>query len=383
MRVLVLSSTFPQYSDDPRGRFILRHWEARARAGDQVRFLVPDTAWVHGSLASECEVVRFRYAPHDLSSLTGQWGILENLRDRPWRALLVVPFFAALHRSLRAEIQRFRPELLVAHMLLPGGLVAARIAREAGLPCVLHGHGTDVDMALALPRPVRRAVLRTLLTADRVTFPSAEKLRRFTAALERTAPPANCHIEAMLHSVHSLPDLPDLPDLPAPHIVPATRDVLFLGRLIKQKGVDDLLRAAAMMARPPRLEIAGDGPERARLQAMAAAHHLDARFHGFVHGPAKDALYRQAALLCVPSRDVGGLSEGAPLVIAEARRYGLPVVATAVGGIPELMHDLYPGASLVRPGAPEALALALSRALDRASETSSPANARGFVASSQ
>ena len=356
MRVLVLSSTFPQYADDPRGRFILRHWEARARAGDQVRCLVPDTAWVHGALGSDCEVVRFRYAPHDLSSLTGHWGILENIRDRPWRALLVLPFFAALHHALRRELRRYRPDLLVAHMLLPGGLVAARLAREAGLPCILHGHGTDVDLALALPNLLRRATLRTLLTADRVTFPSAEKLARFTAALGLQGPPANCHIEAMLAT---------LPDLPAPHVVPDTRDVLFLGRLIKQKGVDDLLRAAAMMAEPPRLEIAGDGPERPRLQAMAAAHRLDARFHGFVHGPAKDALYRRAALLCVPSRDVGGLSEGAPLVIAEARRYGLPVVATAVGGIPELMRDLYPGASLVRPCSPEALALALSRALDR------------------
>ena len=107
---------------------------------------------------------------------------------------------------------------------------------------------------------------------------------------------------------------------------------------------------------------------------MAAAHRLDARFHGFVHDRARDRLYRGAALLCVPSRDIGGLSEGAPLVIAEARRYGLPVVATAVGGIPEIMRDLYPDASLVRPGAPEALALALSRALDRAPRTSSPAH---------
>jgi glycosyltransferase involved in cell wall biosynthesis len=65
----------------------------------------------------------------------------------------------------------------------------------------------------------------------------------------------------------------------------------------------------------------------------------------------------------VPSREIGGLGEGAPLVIAEARQYGLRVVATAVGGIPELMRDLYPGAPLVRPGAPEALAHALSRAL--------------------
>lgn len=358
MRVLVLSSTFPQFSDDPRGRFILRHWEARAAAGDHIRFLVPDTAWVHGELTSTCEVVRFRYAPHDLSSLTGHFGILENIRDRPWRALLVLPFLAALRGALQTELRRFRPDRVVAHMFLPCGLVAAQVAHAAGLPCELHGHGTDVDLVLALPGALRRRALRTLLAADRLSFPSREKLARFTAALELPTAPSHCHVETMTATVG--------PD-EGPAIAPPTgsRDVLFLGRLIKQKGVDDLLSAAALMPDPPRLEIAGDGPERPRLQAMAAARRLDARFHGFVHGPAKDALYRRAALLCVPSREIGGLSEGAPLVIAEARRYGLPVVATAVGGIPELMRDLYPGAPLVRPGAPEALAHALSQALTR------------------
>lgn len=354
MRVLVLSSTFPQYPDDPRGRFILRHWEAQARAGHQVRCLVPTTRWVQGDLGGPCEVVRFRYAPQGLSSLTGHFGILENIRDQPCRALLVLPFLAGLRRALQAELRRFRPDRLVAHMLLPCGLVAVEAARAAGIPCALHGHGTDVDLVLGLPGPLRRRVAGALQDAERLTFPSAEKLARFARALDLDPVPAHFEVETMVSS---------LAGPLAPLTTPSTRDVLFLGRLIKQKGVDDLLAAAALMPTPPRLEIAGDGPERRRLQAMARAHRLDARFHGFVHGPQKDALYRRAALLCVPSREVGGLGEGAPLVIAEARRYGLRVVATAVGGIPEIMRDLYPGAPLVRPGAPEALAHALATAL--------------------
>jgi glycosyltransferase involved in cell wall biosynthesis len=355
VRVLVLSSTFPQYPEDPRGRFILRHWEARAAAGDTVRFLVPDTAWVHGDLASNCEVVRFRYAPHDLSSLTGSFGILENIRDRPWRALLVPPFLAALRGALRSELRRFAPDRIAAHMFAPCGLVAAPLARAAGLPCDIHGHGTDVDLVLALPAPLRTRALRSLLAAERLSFPSRDKLLRFTRALGLASPPPHCHVDTMVATL----------DAHAPPITTvATRDVLFVGRLIKQKGVADLLDAAALMHPSPRLEIAGDGPERPRLQAMAAARQLDARFHGFVDGARRDALYRRAALLCVPSREVGRLSEGAPLVIAEARRFGLPVVATAVGGIPELMRDLYPGAALVRPNAPEALARALERALE-------------------
>lgn len=357
MRVLVVTSTFPQWAGDPRGRFILRHWEGRAAAGDVVRFVVPRTAWVRGELGSRCEVSRFAYAPSGLSSLTGHFGILENIRDRPWRALLVLPFVAALQRALAREIRAFRPDRIAAHMLVPGGLVAAAAAREAGLPCEVYGHGTDVDLLLRLPGPLRRAAFATLATAESVALPSAEKLGRVAAALGGAGP--RLRVETMVGSVGTgligqvATDMADR----------AGQGVLFLGRLIRQKGVDDLLTAASLMPARPRLRIAGDGPERRRLQGMAADLGLDARFYGFVEGDAKEALYREASLLCVPSREVGGLSEGAPLVIAEAKRYGLPVVATAVGGIPEMMRALYPETALVRPGAPGALAQALTRAL--------------------
>lgn len=356
MKILVAASTFPQWEGDPRGRFILAHWEARARAGDQVRVLAPRTAWLRAPFASPCEVVRFAYAPLGLSSLTGRVGILENIREQPWRALLVPPFFAALGAALTREIRAFAPDLVAAHMLVPCGVVAVEAAAAAGVPCELYGHGTDVDVLLALPGPIRRAVLGRLARAAGVTLPSAEKLARTLRA--GWPGPAPLRVEAMLGSVELAQAGPAEPAPPR-----TGRDVLFLGRLIRQKGVDDLLRAAALMPEPPRLQIAGEGPERARLQAIARDLKVDARFHGFVEGPAKEALYRASRLLCVPSREVGGLSEGAPLVIAEAKRYGLPVVATAVGGIPELMRDLYPGAPLVRPGAPQALAQALTQAI--------------------
>lgn len=351
-RVLVLSSTFPQYDGDPRGQFILRHWEAQAAAGAQVRFLVPETAWVRGGLDSCCEVVRFKYAPRGWASLTGQFGILENIRDRPWRAALVLPFMAALRRATLAELRGFRPDLVVAHMFLPCGLVAAEAARAAGVACEVYGHGTDVDLTLRLPALVRARVLQALLSARRVHLPSREKLLRFAAAVGECA--AELRVETMVGC---------LSGQVVTEGARPERSILYLGRLIAQKGVDDLLAAAALLPTRPRVDIAGDGPERRRLQGMAAALRLDARFHGFVEAAARDALYRRSGLLCVPSREVRGLSEGAPLVIAEARQYGLPVVATAVGGIPELMAQAQPGSELVRPGAPALLAEALGRGL--------------------
>lgn len=346
-RVLVLSSTFPQYAGDPRGQFILRHWEARAAAGDRVRFLVPETAWVRGGIESACEVVRFKYAPRGWSSLTGQFGILENIRDRPWRAALVLPFMAALRRATLAELKAFRPDVVVAHMFLPCGLVAAELARAAGVACEVYGHGTDVDLTLRLPAMMRTRVLQALLSARRVYLPSREKLGRLAAVVGREA---GLTVETMAGGLPGQVQVEQRPEAA----------ILFLGRLIAQKGVDDLLQAAALVPGRPRVDIAGDGPERRRLQALAGRLELNARFHGFVEAPQRDALYRRSALLCVPSREARGFGEGAPLVIAEAQQYGLPVVATAVGGIPEMMTSAQPGSALVRPGSPALLAEALA-----------------------
>ena len=87
---------------------------------------------------------------------------------------------------------------------------------------------------------------------------------------------------------------------------------------------------------------------------------VEAVFHGFVSGARKREVLSSAAVMCVPSREVGRLSEGSPLVVSEATSLGIPVVATRVGGIPELAED---GAlvTLVEPGDRAALRRALAR----------------------
>lgn len=349
---LVVTSTFPQHPGDHRGHFLLRHWERRAAAGERVRFLVPRTAWSFGQIEGSCEIVRFAYAPAPLAQLTGRFGALENLRERPWRALLVPAYLAGLALALRRELARARPARIVTHFLLPSAPVVLALAAPAGVACEVHGHGTDVDVALRLPAPLRRRLFAGLQGAARVALPSQEKLDRLTAAMGLTAPPSHFVVDTMAA---------DLP-APAPLRPPLgeRRGVLFVGRLIRQKGIDTLLHALARLGPGVPLEIAGDGPERPRLERLARDLAVDARFHGFVDPARRDRLYRRAAVLAVPSRDLpSGLSEGAPLVICEARAHGLPVVASAVGGIPELCAG-DPLARLIPPGDPAALARALA-----------------------
>ncbi|HWM90970.1 MAG TPA: glycosyltransferase family 4 protein [Thermoanaerobaculia bacterium] len=134
--------------------------------------------------------------------------------------------------------------------------------------------------------------------------------------------------------------------------------LLFVGRLRIRKGVEVLLEAM-----PPgaRLLIAGDGEHRAALESRVGAGP-DVKFLGRCDAGRVRGLLRGAAALVVPS-----IYEGMPLVILEAMESGVPVVASRVSGIPEVVEDGLTG-WLVPPEDPPALAAALGEVLDRPDE---------------
>lgn len=147
--------------------------------------------------------------------------------------------------------------------------------------------------------------------------------------------------------------------VPATPVADGGDDVVYVGTLKEQKGVDVLLRAwAAMGARRERLLLLGDGPERAKLEELAGALGVggSVRFEGMRDDV--DAYLRRARAFVLPSR-----WEGMPNALLEAMSYGLPCVATDVDGSRDLVEDARSGL-LARPDDPEALAAALARILD-------------------
>lgn len=132
----------------------------------------------------------------------------------------------------------------------------------------------------------------------------------------------------------------------------ATRLILAVGRLAPQKDYPTLLDAAASLG-GARVAIAGDGPLRADLQARIDAGGLDATLLG--HRSDVADLFAAADVFVLPSR-----WEARALAAQEAMRAGVPVVATAVGGIPGLVGD---AALLVPPGDAAALAQAIKQVL--------------------
>lgn len=140
-------------------------------------------------------------------------------------------------------------------------------------------------------------------------------------------------------------------ELPRPRSGPRLR-VLFVGRLAVEKGLSSLLDACALVGDACELDVVGAGPLGATLRTRATER---IRFPGPCPREELAAVYRSHDVLCLPA-----ISETFGLVIAEALLCGVPVIATRVGGIGDLVEDGTNGL-LVAPNDPRALAAAIAR----------------------
>jgi glycosyltransferase involved in cell wall biosynthesis len=255
--------------------------------------------------------------------------------------------------------------LLHAHLgedvaLVPLAVTAARLHR---IPLVLTVH-TSVRYTLVV-RDVRSAVLKAVggwfeeqgeHRADQVI---ALTPRLAGILVAHGVPPGRIRVipSGVRPALFRDPDDTDPPidagplaGLPRPRVV-------FLGRLHAQKNVDLLLRAAALLRLPAQVVIAGDGPERQRLEHLCGELRLGGRvvFLGFVPHDRVPALLRGADVLVMPSR-----YEELGTALLEAMHSGLPIVATRTGGIPDVVRHEVSGL-LVSPGDVAGLAAAIDR----------------------
>lgn len=330
--VLVLTQGFPRHEGDHRAPFVLDHARALAAAGVPVRVLCPSGP---GLARRDCvggvEVVRFRYAPRRFEVLAYSGAMHRDVRGP--KALLVPLFVVGF---LVAAVREGRSAgVLHAHWWVPSGLVAVVAGRLLGVPAVVHVHGTDAAVARGPLRWLARWVLRS---AGAVLAASADLAAwvRAVAGVEAAVVPMPLGLDR----------------LPAPTPPPPAGPVLAVARLVPEKGIDVLVRAAA--AAGATVEVVGEGEQRAALEALARELGADVRFLGALPPAALAERYAASRLVAVPSR-----REGFGLVAAEAAAAGRAVVASDVGGLADIVVDGVNGV-LVPPGDAEALAAALA-----------------------
>jgi glycosyltransferase involved in cell wall biosynthesis len=231
-------------------------------------------------------------------------------------------------------------------------LLRLRRAPRAAPPGVVHAHGLRAGaltvLALAGPRRRRPAIVVTVHNApphgggaavrayrilERVVARGADLVLCVSPDLERRMRAAGAR--RVGRAVVPAPDTP-VGEQPAPAASAGDRPVvLAAGRLAPQKGFGVLLEAAARwrdLEPAPLVVIAGDGPLAGELRATAARLGVRAEFPG--RRDDIPALLASAAVFVLPS-----VWEGQPLVLQEALRAGVPVVATHTGGIPDMTGD--------------------------------------------
>jgi colanic acid/amylovoran biosynthesis glycosyltransferase len=253
---------------------------------------------------------------------------------------------------LRGLLTRLRPRLVHAHFGGDGWLISASAA-ELGIPLIVTVHGHDVTRqpGTAGLRGLRyRRNLRTVFDRAAVILAVSSHIR--DKAILAGADPAKVRVH---YTGVWLP----------PAVVPSPTprwDVMFVGRFVEKKGVDDLITALALLDRPRALFV-GSGPLAGKMQAYAAELDVDATFLG-AQDPAEVGRHLAASrLLVAPSKTASdGDSEGLPTTILEAAAQGLPTVSTRHSGIPEAVVDGETG--LLGPeGDPAALASNIRRLL--------------------
>ena len=253
--------------------------------------------------------------------------------------------------------RRWPFDVLHAHSVYPCGYVATLAARSLGVPLVLTSHGGDTKANN--PR-----LEKSGLSARRA---SAIREADALVAISQATVDGYRRLCSEATRIECIPNGVDVAGLSTPvrrssHLppeIPAGRYLLFLGRLKHQKGVDLLLDAAAALppeTRDVAIVIAGDGDERAALEAQARRLNLADRvfFVGMVSGTRKTWLLQNSLAVVIPSR----VAEAFPLVVLEAAAASRPVIGTRIPGLADRVQNGVQGL-LVAENSPEELSHAL------------------------
>ena len=357
----MLTSVFPRWTGDATPPFVRNQAEALVVAGWRVTVLAPHSKGARfRETVNGVRVIRFPYAfPWGVQKLCYEGGMLINLRTRPWTRFLLYHFLTAQIIATGWLLLRLRPQMLHTHSLLPQGFTGALLSGVAGIPHVTTSHGNDV-FGLRPDGLMGRLKRWVLQTADAVTVNSS--------ATESAVRALGCAPE----KIHRIPAAPNARP-PHPETVTRIQEdiigtrspvLLFVGRVIQDKGVGDLIDAVALLknAFPGLLcLIVGDGQDRPAFEAQAAKHGVTGHLHwaGWVDPTEVSSWMRAADIMVVPSRESeSGWKEAQGLVVVEAMLTSRPVVATRTGGIPDMIEHEVTGL-LVPPGDAKALSEAL------------------------
>ncbi|MEO5740624.1 MAG: glycosyltransferase [Vicinamibacterales bacterium] len=291
-----------------------------------------------------------------------RWGEIEATYPTAWTVPRLARRFRSrdIYQSVRKhiiELHKLAPfDAIIGAFAFPDIVVAASLARDLGCPLIALVLGSDINELARHPR--LRPQIREALVQSHLVVALTRPLR--DRVVELGVSPDNVTVQHNgVDGAHfRLRDR----DEARRHlnIQPATPLICYVGNLVQEKGPDVVLKAVGMLKTPARLVFVGDGNLKNQLQADSTRLGIADRVTFVGRQPLEQIpLWMAAAdVLCLPSR-----REGCPNVVLEALACGTPVVASCVGGVPELLSER--NGLMVQPDDPVGLASALDVALGR------------------
>lgn len=358
MKVLYLVTAYARHPTDVITPWLTETIRRLAVRGVEVEVLAPAYRGLATQTIGGVRVHRFRYAPRPWETLTHDQTAPDRIRERPW-FLGLVPGYVAAGSAAAARLAR-TGEFNVVHAFwpIPQGVLGLAAKRASGLPLVSTFFGVELTwMERQFPflAPMLRRIVRGSDAVTAISTYTAERLQRVAPGVRTEVIPFGAAVDAA-------------PSLPPPRAADARPELLFIGRLVERKGVHLLLEALSLLPRParPLLRVVGDGPERARLEELSTRLDLagDVVFHGFVSAEEKMEHLAGCDAFVLPAViDSKGDTEGLGVVLLEAMTFGKPVIASAAGGIVDIVRDGRNG-FLVPPGDARALAGAIQACVE-------------------
>ncbi|MEM7064805.1 MAG: glycosyltransferase family 4 protein [Cyanobacteria bacterium P01_B01_bin.77] len=352
--ILVLSSVYPLSPDGNHGAFIRETILRLQPTGATFSIFAPS---YEGSQSYELEgikVYRFRYFWKRFENLVRD-GAPTKLKRQPLNLIPAIGYVILGAWQLFWLCRKLRPDVLHVHWPFPHGVMAWPASKLLNIPMVFSFHGGELLLARRFGF-VADALRWLLPQAVGITVNSS-----FTKGLVKKLRP--CSVQVIPYGL----------TVEAKAAIPRSCEqdptLLFVGRLDERKGVSYLLEALAALrqTRSVRLRIVGAGILEHELKAYCHQLNLDhcTDFLGFVTKADLVNEYASCDIFILPAIvDSKGDTEGLGIVMIEALAHGKPVVATAVGGISDVIKPGETGC-LVPEKNPVALATAIAQLLDQ------------------
>ncbi|OWV20745.1 glycosyltransferase [Fibrobacter sp. UWB3] len=366
MKVLVIGSVYPRFQEDAEVPWLRTSIAHLKKAGVEIQVLAPAYKGLKSHDIDGTHVNRFRYAPAAWEILTHEEGAPSKMASKPWLQLLAIPYIINGFFQCIRICRKWRPDVIHAHWPFPHAYIALGAAKLFKIPLVLNFHGAE--LLLIRKKKWVKPLLKFAIGQAQAIFANssftAGKIKALRNVNVEWSPYGTTLEDNKDESGVILSETKD-PVTIVPHPVNGKFKILFVGRHIERKGICYLIEAAKHLPRDKfEIRIVGVGDLTEQLKAQAEAMQsvilnpgtesginssegssqgnqpANIIFTGKLSPEALANEYKTANVFTLPAIvDHKGDTEGLGVVLIEAMELGLPIVASNVGGIPDVVVD--------------------------------------------